>query len=292
MSLGRFQYHQPTTTAEACALGQQYGRKAAYLAGGTELLVDLRSGRKKLCHVISLGNLDELKHITTDGDTLHVGALVPLSCIAEAAEVREFFPALCDAIETMAGRQIRNRGTMGGNFCCGVPCSDTPPIACAAGASVVLRGPDGARTVVASEFVLAPRVTVLQPGEILTEICLPRQPDDSGGSFQRFALRRGSALAVASAAVWVRLAQGAIAEARVFLGSVGPVPLAAPNTVALLTGETPSDELFARAGAEAAAEAQPISDLRGSAQYRRDVVAVLVTRALNEACARAAKGQI
>jgi carbon-monoxide dehydrogenase medium subunit len=273
--------------AEACALGREYGRKSAFLAGGTELLVDLRSGRKEVCHVISLGGLPELKHITAEAEVLRIGAVVPLSDIAESAAVQEFFPALSDAIGTMAGRQIRNLGTMGGNFCCGVPCSDTPPISCAADASVQLSGPDGVRTLPARQFVLAPRVTALNPGEILTEIRIPRQPAGSGAAFQRFSLRRGSALAVASVAVWVRMDAKVIAEARIFLGSVGPTPLAATAAAAGLLGHAPSAELFAAAGAQASAEAQPISDLRGSAQYRRDVVAVLTVRALEQACRRA-----
>jgi len=287
MSLGRFHFHQPSTTAEACALGRKYGRKSAYLAGGTELLVDLRSGRKHVCHVISLGGLDELKHITAEDDVLRIGSLVPLSDIAESEAVQNFFPALSDAIETMAGRQIRNLGTMGGNFCCGVPCSDTPPISCAAGADVVLIGPDGTRAVAAHEFVLAPRVTVLNPGEILTEVRIPRQPAGSGASFQRFALRRGSALAVASVAAWVRLESQTIAAARLYLGAVGPMPVSAAQAADLLLGQRPTPELFAKAAAEAASEAQPISDLRGSAQYRRDVVQVLTPRALEQACRRA-----
>jgi len=287
MSLGHFQFHQPSTTSEACALGLEYGRQSAFLAGGTELLVDLRSGRKKVDHVISLGRLNELKNITTEDGVLHIGALVPLSDIAESEAVKSQFPALSDAIETMAGRQIRNRGTMGGNFCCGVPCSDTPPIACAAGAEVVLVGPEGTRTVEAQKFVLAPRVTVLNPGEILTEIRIPRQPKGSGASFQRFALRKGSALAVASVAVWVQMEDGIIKESRVFLGSVGPIPLSALETAALLVDQKPGVGIFAQAGAMAAKEAQPISDLRGSEHYRRDLVQVLTERALQQACERA-----
>jgi len=287
MSLGRFSFHEPATTAEACALGAAHGRKAAFLAGGTELLVDLRSGRKEVCHVISLGGLAELKHITVEGDVLRIGALVPLSEIAESEDVKSFFPALSEGIETMAGRQIRNRGTMGGNFCCGVPCSDTPVISCAADAEVMLTGPEGTRTVPARTFVLAPRVTVLLPGEILTEIRLKRQPAASGASFQRFALRRGSALAVASVAAWVALDGKVIRQGRIYLGAVGPTPLPATDAAALLTGQSPTPELFAEAGLRAAAEAQPISDLRGSQQYRRDVVQVLTARALEQACARA-----
>ncbi len=268
-------------------MGAQYGRKSAYLAGGTELLVDLRSGRKSVCHVISLAGLDELKTISQSDNMLCIGALVPLSDIAESEAVKNTFPALSDAIETMAGRQIRNLGTMGGNFCCGVPCSDTPPIACAAEAEIVLTGPDGTRTVAAREFVLAPRITVLNPGEILTEIRIPEQPAGSGASFQRFALRRGSALAVASVAAWVRMENDTIAEARIYLGSVGPTPLPATESAAMLVGQTANPELFAAVGAKAATEAQPISDLRGSAEYRREVVDVLTARALEQACERA-----
>jgi carbon-monoxide dehydrogenase medium subunit len=268
----------------------KYGRKSAYLAGGTELLVDLRSGRKEVCHVISLGCLEELKQITVREGHLRIGALVPLSEIGESKEVIKHFPALSDAIGTMAGRQIRNLGTMGGNFCCGVPCSDTPPISCAGGAEVVLTGPEGSRTVPAREFVLAPRVTVLQPGEILTEIRIPGQPAGSGASYQRFSLRRGSALAVASVAAWVRLDGRIIEEARIYLGSVGPIPLPAVKAAELLVGNSSGEELFAECGARAASEAQPISDLRGSAQYRRDVVEVLTVRALHQACDRAEGG--
>ncbi len=287
MSLGHFQFHEPSTTAEACALGLEFGRQSAFLAGGTELLVDLRSGRKKVDHVISLGHLNELKNIKIEENTLVIGALAPLTDIAECEDVKNWFPALSDAIETMAGRQIRNRGTMGGNFCCGVPCSDTPPIACAARAEIVLAGPEGTRSVEAEKFVLAPRVTMLNPGEILTEIRIPQQPKDSGSSFQRFALRRGSALAVASVAAWVHMENGVISESRIFLGSVGPTPLLAREASSLVKDQKPGTGLFAQAGTIAAKEAQPISDLRGSAEYRRDVVQVLTQRALQEACERA-----
>lgn len=287
MSFGSFTFHQPSTTAEACALGREYGRKSAFLAGGTELLVDLRSGRKSVCHVISLGGLDELKQITIKDNTLHIGAMVSLSDIAESETVKGFLPALSDAIETMAGRQIRNLGTMGGNFCCGVPCSDTPPISCAVNAELVLTGPDGQRFVAARDFVIAPRVTVRQPDEILTEIRFPRQPTCSGASFQRFSLRRGSALAVASVAAWVLMEDKIIKETSIYLGSVGPTPLPAIEAASLLVGKRPTDKNFAEAGAMASKEAQPISDLRGSEKYRRDIVQVLTVRALEQACRRA-----
>ncbi len=290
MSFGNFTMHQPETVADACRLSLELGPRSAILAGGTELLVDLRSGRKQADHVISLGRIPELDRITLDDQGLHIGAMVTLSRIAEAPEVGEVFPPLAECINTMAGRQIRNRGTMGGNLSCGAPCSDTPVISCAAGARAVIVGPDGERTVMVHEFVLAPRVTILKPGEILREIIFARQPAATGAGFQRFTLRGGSALAVASVAAWVRLEEEIPAEARIVMGAVGPTPLFATKAAAEVTGKQPTPEVFSAAGRLAAAEAQPISDLRGSAGYRRDIVAVLTQRALDEAVRRAQGG--
>lgn len=291
MSLGNFNLHHPATVAEACALGARFGRQAAYLAGGTELLVDLRSGRKVVAEVISLGGIPGLKGVREIPGGIEIGATTPLAAIADSPLVIAHFPALSEGIATMAGRQVRNLGTIGGNFSCGVPCSDTPPIVCAAGGRVAITTPEGGeREVAAESFVLAPRVTVLQPGEIVTAIRLPDQPAHAGASFQRFSLRRGSALAVASVVAWVRLEKKNIAEARIYMGAVGPVALAATQAAASLVGKPATPAAFTAAGDLAAAEAQPISDLRGSAQYRRDVVAVLTARALQAAAQRAEGG--
>ncbi len=290
MALNPFTLHCPATAAEACRLGAQYGREAAFLAGGTELLVDLRSGRRSVAHVIDLGGLTELKGIRSDGEELVIGALAVLADIAASPLVRNVLPALCETIDQMAGRQIRNLGTMGGNFSCGVPCSDTPPIACAAGAEIVIMGTEDERTVRARDFVLAPRVNVLRPGEILAEIRIPAQPPTSGACCERFTLRRGSALAVASVSAWVDLDGGSIGDARVVMGAVGPMPVFAERCAESLIGQQPGPDLFAAAGRIAAAEAQPISDLRGSEQYRRDIVQVLTARALAAASLRARGG--
>jgi carbon-monoxide dehydrogenase medium subunit len=290
MPRGEYVLHRPQTIAEACALGLEHGHRAAYLAGGTELLVDLRSGRKSVAHVIALGGLQDLQSITVRDDELAIGALCPLSDVAASSLVREFYAPLSEAILTMAGVQIRNLGTMGGNFCCAVPCSDTPPISIVAGAELVIAGPDGERRLPAHEFHLAPRVTVLQPGEILREIRIPAQPAASGASYQRFGLRRGMSLSVAAVAARLVLSGDVIADARIVLSSVGPVPLSAERAAAGLTGQPPGEEAFAAAGKIAAEEAQPITDLRGSEQYRRDLVQVMTTRALTVATERAQGG--
>jgi carbon-monoxide dehydrogenase medium subunit len=179
---------------------------------------------------------------------------------------------------------------MGGNFCCAVPCSDTPPICITAGAEVVLAGPQGKRSLPATGFHRGVRETVLGPGEILTEIRLPAQPPHSGASYQRFGLRRGMALAVAAVAARVDLVSGRIDGARIVMSAVAPVPLAAKRAEKELEGKKPDPDVLARAAAIAAEESQPIDDLRGSIQYRRELVQVLTTEALTLAATRAAGG--
>jgi len=290
MAPADFVLHRPQTLDEACALGLEHQHHAAFLAGGTELLVDLRSGRKKVGHVICLNDLSELKSSRVQDDWLCIGSLCLLSEIAASAVVRDFFPPLSEAIETMAAVQIRNLGTMGGNFCCAVPCSDTPPISIAAGAELVLANSQGDRTIPAEKFHLAPRVTVMDQGEVLREIRIPAQPSSSGASYQRFGLRRGMALSVAATAARIDLDDGLISSAKIVMSSVGPIPLVATRAAAELAGKPPGPEIFDAAGRLAAEESQPISDLRGSEDYRRHLVRVLTERALTIAADRAQKG--
>jgi carbon-monoxide dehydrogenase medium subunit len=290
MAPADFVLHRPQTLEEACSLGLEHQHHAAFLAGGTELLVDLRSGRKKVGHVIFLNDLAELKTIRVQDDWLCIGSLCLLSEIAASAVVREFFPPLSEAIGTMAAVQIRNLGTMGGNFCCAVPCSDTPPISIAAGAELVLAGSQGDRTIPAEKFHLAPRVTVMDQGEVLREIRIPAQPAGSGASYQRFGLRRGMALSVAATAARIDLDDGLISSSKIVMSSVGPIPLVATRAAAELAGKPPGPEIFDAAARLAAEESQPISDLRGSADYRRHLVRVLTGRALTIAADRAQKG--
>jgi carbon-monoxide dehydrogenase medium subunit len=287
VELGEFTYHRPNSLAEACELGRIHGNKARYLAGGTELLVDLRQKRDAAEHLIALRGIDALKQIRVDGEALHLGALVTLSEITESPEVREVFPALRETALKMGGVQIRSQGTIGGNFSRAVPCADTPPICIAGEAQVRLVRGESERTLAAETFFVGARETVLERGEVLAEIVIPRQPAASGASYQRFSLRRGSALAVAAVAARVVLDGGKISDARLVLGAVAPVPLSVEEAAGSLMGQVPSAELLAAAAKMAAASAEPISDLRGSDAFRRDLVAVLTVRALREAISRA-----
>jgi carbon-monoxide dehydrogenase medium subunit len=287
MGITAIGYHRPASLAEACELGRRLGSDGAFLAGGTELLPDYQRERETALHLIALDAIEELRGIRIDGNQLRIGALTTVAQVAASRQVREWFPALAEAAGAIGSPPIRSRATIGGNFCRAVPCADTPPAAVVGGAWVRLMGPEGTREFEAAHFFVSPRRTVLQPGELLVEIVIPEQPALSGASYQRFARRRGSALPVAAVAARLEFADGKITGARIALGAVAPVPLLAQRSAAVVVGESPTAELFALAASVSAEEALPISDVRGSAAFRRELVVVLTRRALAEAARRA-----
>jgi CO/xanthine dehydrogenase FAD-binding subunit len=287
MTIAATAYHRPASLAEACALGWQYGSDAAFLAGGTELIPDYQRERETARHLVALDAIRELRGISEDGELLRIGALTTIAEIAASPLVTVRVQALADAARAIGSPQIRSMATIGGNFCRAVPCADTPPAAIACAARVRLVGRLGARELDAEDFFTGARKTALDSGDVLVEIVVPAQPHHSGASYQRFARRRGPALAVAAVAARVTLEQGRITGARIVLGAVAPTPLIVARAAALIEGKPPSDALFERAGALCAEDARPISDVRGSADYRTELVRVLTRRALHEAVARA-----
>lgn len=286
MEICDFIYHRPTSLGEACRLGRELGPRARYLAGGTELLADLKQQRDHTPLVISLGAIGELAEIREEDGALWIGAAAKLQDIAESPIVRQRFDALPEAILKMAARQIRHRASIGGNFCGGVPSADAPPICIAGGAELVIASEGGRRKIAAEAFFHGVRRVDLQQGEVLAALRIPAQPPGSGSSYQRFQLRQATALAVAGVAARLVVKGNAIVEARVVLGAVAPVPMVASDTGAWLAGKPATSETFEEAGRLAAAEARPISDLRGSAAYRLSLVEVLTTRALAGAMSR------
>jgi carbon-monoxide dehydrogenase medium subunit len=282
-----FTYHRPRSVAEASELARQLGSSSIFLAGGTEVLPDFKRGRDSARHVIALRDIPELGGIRVDDGSLRIGAMVRLEDIVRAPEVMQVLPLLAEAAATIGGPQVRHQGTIGGNFCRAVPCADTPPACIVGEAEVRLTHAGGDWTVKAEEFFTGPRETVLQHGEMLVEIVIPEQPRGSGASYQRFALRSGSALAVASVAARLIMDDQVIKDARIALGAVAPIPLLAVEAGRELTGRQATSDLFASAAKVAAQEAKPISDIRGSAEFRRQLVEVLTTRALAAAAKRA-----
>jgi aerobic carbon-monoxide dehydrogenase medium subunit len=287
MTVAGFTYHRPVSLADACALGLRLGADAAYLAGGTELLPDFHRGRESASHLIALDRIPGLTGIRVDPDGLCIGALTTISAVASSPEIYAWLPALAEAARALGSPPIRSLATVGGNFCRAVPCADLPPVGIAAEALVRLTGVRGTREVSAEEFFLGPRKTVLEPGEVLREVVFRTQPAGAGTSFQRFARRRGSALAVASIAARVVMEGETIVEARIALGAVAPIPCLAPREAALLRGQSVSADRIAQAAVMAATEARPITDIRGTEAFRRELVTVLTRRALEEAARRA-----
>ncbi len=280
-------YHRPRRLEEACALGARLGTDAAYLAGGTELVPDYRRGRETAKHLIALGGIAELRGIRVEGDTLRIGALTTVAEVARSIVVHGWLTAFAEAARSLGSPQVRSIATVGGNFCRAVACADLPPAAIVGAARLRLVSVADERVIEAADLFAGARATVLQRGEILAEIIIPAPPSHAGTSYQRFSLRRGMALAVASAAARVVMSGGRIGRAAVALGGVAPASSIVPGLDALLSGELPDERLFAEAGILCASAAQPISDVRGTEAFRRDVVAVMAKRALAVAAERA-----
>jgi CO/xanthine dehydrogenase FAD-binding subunit len=282
----RFDYLAPRSLAEA--LEMMSDRPGAVpLAGGTDLLVQMREGHRSIETLLSLRRVPEVQGWAHNG-ALAFGSAVTVGQIAADPQIREDWTALSMGAGLIGSVQIRNVATVGGNVCNAAPSADTAPPLLVLGAQAVIAGARGERTVPLEAFFLGPGQTVLRPGELLKEIVVPRPPQRTGSFYVRHTPRVRMDLAVAGVAAAVTLeSDGTIAAARLALGAVAPVPMRANAAEALLSGHAATDELMREAGAAAAQEARPIDDLRASAEYRRHLVDVLTRRALGGALTRA-----
>jgi len=279
--------HQPESLEEASLLLRTLGPRARFLAGGTDLLVDLKTGRLSLDHVVSLSRLDALRGISVDHGVLRIGAMSTPNRLAGHPAVGQRWSPLLDALLEMAAVQVRNMATVGGNIASAIPSADLPPILMAMHATVVLRSWDGERVIPLTEFFVGPRESVRRDGEVLTAILVPEPPRGFGAAYARFALREANACAVAGVAASLQLdARGAIEDARLVLGAVAPTPRTVDRAAQVLIGRLPAEGIFLAAAKEAMAAADPISDIRASADFRRKIVGVLTQRALRKAHAR------
>jgi carbon-monoxide dehydrogenase medium subunit len=283
-----FDYVAPSSLAEAYK-HLANGQRTALLAGGTDIIVQLREGRRHCDQVLDLKRIPELMRLAFAPDgTLEIGAAVPVAEVYEDREVAARLPGLVDAASLIGGIQIQGRASLGGNLCSASPAADSAPALMALGATLVIGSSSGTRELPVAEFFVGPGQNALQPGEILLTIKVPAQQPRSGACFLRFIPRNEMDIAVASAAASFRLAEnGLVGDARVAIGAVAPTPLLVPEAAAALRGEAPSPESFQRAGEAAAAASRPITDMRGSAAQRRHLVRVLTVRALDGALQRA-----
>jgi carbon-monoxide dehydrogenase medium subunit len=286
MFLSEITFHSPQTIAEAFNLLGEF-KEALIVAGGTDLLVDIKQGLREARDIISLHKIEELKGIQKKDKGIRIGAMVTVQQIIADALISQYIPALADAAKSMASYHIRSMATIGGNISSAVPSADLPPSLIAAEATVELRCSESSRQVSLSEFFRGPRETICQTGELLTFIFVPLPPPRTGISYQKFALREANALAVASVASRLTLKDRKIERAAIVLGAVAPTPVLALKTSQFLSGKEPSPSLFEKAALMAKEEAKPISDIRGSIWYRKELISILTRRALTEALSQA-----
>jgi carbon-monoxide dehydrogenase medium subunit len=262
-----------------------HGPAVKALAGGTDLMADYKTDTHGIKALVDISRLDDLKGIAVTDEGLRIGALVTHSEIMASPIIRENFPALVEAAHTIGAVQTRNLGTLGGNLVTCVPSMDSGPTLVALEALVTIAGTDGSRQIPLSELFVGPRKTALRFDELLLDILIPKRNVGKPTAFLKFGLRKGQALALVNAAVsfWVDEKKGTFLEPCVALGAVAPTVIRAPGAEKYLAGRAISDEAMAEAGRLAANDAKPITDFRASAEYRRELVAVLTRRALAKA---------
>lgn len=287
-----FEYVAPRTLADAYSLLGN-GRRVAALAGGTDLIVQLREARRSCDLVLDLKRIPELRVVTIAADgSLQVGAAAPLADVYENPEVRRRWPALVDAASIIGGTAVQGRASLGGNLCNASPAADSPPALMVMGARLRIGSAAGTRELPVGEFFAGPGQNTLLPGELLLEVIVPPMPAHSAAFYHRFIPRNEMDIAVASAGAWLQVgSDGTIEGARIAIGAVAPTPLMVPAAAQALHGRKAGAEAFALAAQEAASAARPITDMRGSAAQRRHLVGVLARRALERAHQRATEGR-
>jgi len=281
MHISSIEVHKAATLNEASALMGRFAPDARLLAGGTDVLVDLKTARYSVGHLVALGAIKNLRGVTEDGDGLRIGALTTIAELGRSPLVAAAYAALRDATSRMATPQVRNAATVGGNVAGAVPCADLPPILIAMNATALLASDKGERTIALEDLVVGPRQTVLRDNELLAAVIVPRPPARFGAAYARFGLREANAIAVAGVAVALALNDDrTVRSARIALCAVAPVPKLVKAASRLLAGRILDESACAQAAEMAMSAAEPIADLRGSAEYRCELVGTLTRRAL------------
>ncbi|MCP4214329.1 MAG: xanthine dehydrogenase family protein subunit M [bacterium] len=276
----RFDYRRPGSVEDALQLLCQC-KDAVVLAGGTDLVPNLKDGEITPGTVIDIKNIKELEGIRFKDNQLSIGALVTFTQLMDSDIINEHFPVIAETAKKVASVGIRNRATMAGNICSAVPCLDSGPLLRAYDAKMIVKGCDGERTLTPDQWFKDARITGLKHGEILTEIIIPA-PGKHGGSFVKLMRYRGEDLAQASVFT-LCLPDN---QYRVSFGSVAPVPLRSHKIEALLEGKELSDELLEKAKDLVSGEISPITDIRASKEYRMHMCRVMLGRSLKAASQR------
>lgn len=282
-TLKAFEYYEPETIAEAISLLESSGEGAKLLAGGTDLLVGMKRQSIAPRCLINLKRIPGLNHIRLEQNgTLRLGALATIGGLETSGTVQRHFPVLAHAAGLVGSVQVRHLATIGGNLCNASPAADIAPSLIALGAIARMTGSRGEEVVPMEGFFLGPGKTVLGR-RILLEIIVPPLPSGSAATYLKQTRRRAMDLATVGVAAFIAWGSGVCREARISLGAVAPTPIRARRAECLLVRTELADEVLREAGMTAAQEARPISDIRGTAEYRLELVKVLVRRAVAQA---------
>jgi CO/xanthine dehydrogenase FAD-binding subunit len=290
MRLPKFEYFAPNTLEAVLNLLAERGENAHVMAGGTDVMVKMTHGLLKPKAIISLYEIEGMNKIRFDAkEGLTIGATARLAEVASHPDVLNRYPALSEAILTMANCEVRNMGTVAGNLCNAAPSADTAPPLITMGAEVTLASVKGERRLSLDKFFKGPGRTAMEPGEIMTSIHVPPPPPKSGAAYKRISARCGVDIAAVGVGVMAFFNGESCKEAKIVLGAVAPIPMRATKTEDLMSGQAWTRGLIEQGGEKAAEEAKPISDVRATAEWRKQMVAVLTRRALEEAHERATK---
>jgi CO/xanthine dehydrogenase FAD-binding subunit len=292
MLLPQFEFFEPVSTAEACEIMARYAANARVLAGGTDLLVNMKKKVLRPSQLVSLARIEDLKQVDSSDNELIIGAGYTVAEIALSPLINQTVRALGAAARALGTPLIRNLATIGGNIGSARPAADLPPALIVYGASLTLKNTHGERRMAVEEFFKGPGMTAIAPDEIVTEIRITEPRGRFGAGYLNLGVRKAQDCNIVNVASFLSLDENGkrIQTARIAMGSVGPTPFRAYSAEKLLMGAKPEDALFKEAARTASQDCTPIIDFRGSAEYRRVMVAVLTQRtlgiALNEAQSR------
>ena len=285
--MNSMEYHLPTTPGEACSL-LGAAANSRVLAGGTDLLVQMRGGLVQPACIVDIKALPGITDVVLTEQGLTLGAAAPAQSITERQDIKAVYPGLVEAIDLIGSTQVQGRCTVGGNLCNASPAADTVPALMVNAAQCNIAGPDGERQVAVESFNTGPGQNCLQPDEILISLFMPTPAARSADAYLRFIPRTEMDIAVVGAGVSLTVDEdGSCIAARVAIAAVAPVALLVPDAAAALIGTRLDDTALEAAANAASAAASPISDKRGTAEYRRKVVGVMTRRAAGIALERA-----
>jgi len=281
-------YEAPATTKEAASLLAKAKGRAYVLAGGTDLLVRLRSGAIEPDLIVDIKRIDATSSIKKMANGFRIGAAVSGAAMGKSSALKKAWPGVVEAAQLIGSDQIQGRCTIVGNLCNASPAADSVPALIAAGAKANVVGPKGRRTVAVEKIAVGPGKTSLAKGEIVESITLPKRPPKTGDAYLRFIPRSEMDIAVVSAGVCLTVsAKGKISKARVVLGAVAPTAVLVPEAAEAIIGSRLEDDALAEMAAACARACRPIDDMRGTIEFRTDVAGVLARRAAGIAYQRA-----